>query len=56
MIFGKTYTQRKRSSGFWFAWYPVKLKDGRWVWWQQVERICKGSRDITWYDYELTKK
>lgn len=22
----------------WFAWYPVCLRSGKWVWWQWVER------------------
>lgn len=56
MILGKTYRQRKRVSGLWFAWYPIKLVDGRWVWLVQVERICRGTDDFIWYDYELTEK
>jgi len=36
MIWGKTNTQRLAiyEKHKWFAWYPVKLNDGRWIWWE----------------------
>ena len=28
----------KRTSGNWFAWYPVKLNDNRFAWFEKVLR------------------
>lgn len=51
MKFGKTYDQitedhKDRTEQLanwhnWFAWYPVDLKDGRFVWLQTIERKHK---------------
>ena len=47
MIFGKSYKekykekqeklQRLKSGRIWFAWFPVKEINGRWVWLQKVK-------------------
>jgi len=41
MIWGTKNKIKKpwRITWFWFAWRPVKLLDGRWVWWQKVEKF-----------------
>lgn len=39
MIWGKFTKEEKEGSGSlcqWFAWHPVRLRDGRWVWWETV--------------------
>ena len=39
MIWGKTTKEKLTqyySVGKWFAWRPVQLEDGRWVWWEYV--------------------
>jgi len=33
MIIGRKYHKKK---GFWFAWRPVQVDDGRWVWLHRV--------------------
>ncbi len=48
MIWGRTkeeqwmirekWKQNHEKETLWFAWRPVRLKDGRWVWWQTVRR------------------
>lgn len=39
MIWGKTNKQKELPKlKHWFAWYPVELKDGHWVW---LEWLCK---------------
>lgn len=69
MIFGKTHDQKKEEDKLflwdnylgdvWFAWYPVKLDDGRWAWLSLVWKrnfIYTNSSDIfgnagiTFYD------
>ena len=32
----------------WFAWYPVQLKSGQWVWWENLWRIRTG------YDWQYS--
>lgn len=39
MIWGRTTTEKFTkiySVGKKFAWLPVQLKDGRWIWWEYV--------------------
>lgn len=42
---------------FWFAWHPVKTKDGRWVWLRNVHRYLRGNASRcsethrTWWEY-----
>lgn len=40
MIFGRTTEEKnkKYDHHLWYAWYPVKLLDGRWAWLQYVTR------------------
>ncbi len=28
---------------YWFAWYPVQLESGEWVWWEIVTRQSVGA-------------
>ena len=35
------YWKRVNEWHTWFAWYPVKLEDGDWVWLGRVERSIK---------------
>ena len=47
MIFGKTYEEKhaqkqawlraRKKETDWFAWFPVKVYDGRWVWLQTIK-------------------
>jgi len=35
----------QEGEGFWFAWFPVKLRDSdKWCWCEKVWRVCE------WYD------
>lgn len=49
MIWGKTIEKQlwmyRRHK--WFAWYPVKLNDGRWVWWEIIwqQKECHRGGD-----------
>lgn len=37
MIWGNKRKQECMGSVCqWFAWHPVRLRDGRWVWWETV--------------------
>lgn len=41
MIFGKTKQQRYQmltTKQLWFAWHPVRLRDGRTAWLERVHR------------------
>lgn len=47
----------RSNGGIWFAWYPVKLKSGKWTWLKRVRvTLCEfGSCSETydfWYEYE----
>lgn len=59
MIFGRTYSNKKsmkiHKNDIWFAWYPIQLEDGRWVWWQKVKRFLASSINdkMLWYKYYL---
>lgn len=33
----------------WFAWYPVKLRDHSWVWWEKVVK-----RKVYWFNYSTS--
>lgn len=37
----------------WFAWRPVKLKGGAWVWFRTVWRVRRTADflDIEWWEY-----
>src|SRR5688572_29046071 len=37
MVFGQTYSQRARRQT-WFAWRPVLLDSGQWIWLEYVDR------------------
>jgi hypothetical protein len=43
MIWGKTFKQQEREQEnkdmSWFAWYPIQLTNGRWLWWEYVRRF-----------------
>ncbi len=34
MIWGKKHSHNEYY--LWFAWYPVTLNNGQWVWWEKV--------------------
>lgn len=36
----------------WFAWYPVKLKDGRRAWLTVVKRTRHYRWEFSWNEYE----
>ncbi len=40
MKFGKSNIEKEREKRWhlWFAWYPVRLADGRWAWLETLER------------------
>lgn len=46
--------KKKATYKLWFAWYPVELYSGRWMWWEWCirhrERIVSpnGNRVIIW--------
>jgi hypothetical protein len=48
MRFGTTHEKRFAAKAqamrwhLWFAWRPVQLEDGRWVWWETVFRSWLG--------------
>lgn len=50
MIVGRTLAQKAaravalREQHQWFAWHPVRLKDGRWVWLRSIYRQRVGLR------------
>lgn len=44
MYFGMTHAARRLrndriSYQLWWVWCPVRMKDGRWVWWDYVWRF-----------------
>ena len=44
----------KRTSGNWFAWYPVKLNDNRFAWFEKVLRTpIYADGYFQYYSYEL---
>lgn len=59
MIWGKLLkekVERVYSCGKWFAWYPIRLKDGRWAWWEYVWRHISESYYSTQYHFEPMEK
>ncbi len=62
MIFGKKNPhieeQKKINDATvynWFAWRPMHLQDGRWVWWQPIWREYWSSRCNCGHNYYLSK-
>ncbi len=41
----------------WFAWRPVKMQNGNWIWWEQTEkRYCEGGTgELGFYIYQDPK-
>jgi len=55
MIWGMTNKQKGEtiySQKKWFAWRPVKLKDGQWVWWEYVWIMSERNYWHSAYHYE----
>lgn len=51
MIWGKTTEEQLKvyHKHKWFAWYPVTLDDGRWVWWEWIwERLESHRGSDSW--------
>ncbi|KKL95033.1 hypothetical protein LCGC14_1858700 [marine sediment metagenome] len=45
MIWGLTHNKRRLKNAlkdlWWFAWYPVRLANGQWIWLETVmRRVC----------------
>ena len=56
MIWGETTKEmlnRVFGKHKWFAYRPVKLKDGRWVWWQLIYKQEMAGRGGNWVDYTI---
>lgn len=55
MIWGETTTQRKDRLEVWhdwYAWYPVKLMNGRWAWFSDIYRLqVTGALGGTFFIY-----
>lgn len=56
MVFGKSDQQRDEEEQArlrslldnpprWWAWYPVKVETGEWVWWEDVECVYDIMQD-----------
>lgn len=46
--------RRPRDWQSWFAWFPVPLGGGQWIWWERVERMEDGfSGGLTGYHYRV---
>jgi hypothetical protein len=53
----RAYAKKKRATPWheWYAWYPVRLKDGRWFWLETVHRRARvvqgnyGGEDLLYY-------
>jgi len=61
MIWGKTHQERDLKNPFmyaqkWFAWRPVQLNSGRWVWLQKIYYKCWASWASDGTVYALTKE
>ena len=63
MIWGRTFTKRKydKESKWpegknWYAWRPVILEDGRWIWREWIWREYHSSWGDGWYDYYMDKE
>ena len=56
MIWGKTYKEKREriaSVKNWFAWYPIRLADGRWCWWERTYYTSWTSWGSSGNDYTL---
>lgn len=40
----------------WFAWYPVKVDDGSYVWLEYVNRLKEHVWDRTYFEYYKIKE
>lgn len=51
MRWGKGIVEKKLepTHQLWFAWYPIRLYEGRWLWW---EWTIRGPGYFTRYSYE----
>lgn len=47
----RKFNKRKTRHG-WFAWHPVRLIGGPWVWLEVIDRSAKNLR--MWYDLDGT--
>ena len=60
MIWGKTFKQKRIEriavNARWFAWKPVQLNDGRWIWWTRLQRVYRDNWGGPWYDYFVNTK
>lgn len=59
MIWGKTYKEKREIKAEkdknWFVWYPVRLINGRWCWFERVSREYWTSWESSGYDYAREK-
>ena len=58
MIWGKTTSEKLTtvySVSQRFAWFPVQLTDGQWVWWERVWKHSWSSYISNGYRYEQVK-
>ena len=59
MIWGETDEQRharRYTWHRWFAWRPVRVNDGRWVWRETVARKrVDGINGMKWWAYEARR-
>ena len=59
MIWGKTDKEKDdiqaKKDAHWFAWHPVKLEDGRWVWLEYMARRYYCYRQGGRYEYRRLK-
>jgi len=55
MIWGKKHEDKYDpfEPHEWFAWRPVQLMDGRWIWWERIMRHKYLGRDSTGVEYYL---
>ncbi len=63
MIWGRTYAKSKYDEESkwpegknWYAWYPVILSDGRWIWREWIWREYWSSWGDGGYDYYEDKE
>lgn len=59
MIWGMTNSEKYTtiySVGQRFAWYPVRLTDGQWVWWEYVRVHSWHSHITNGHRYERVKR
>ncbi len=46
MIWGMRYNEKRNY--IWFAWYPIKLINGQWIWLEKVkaQKLYRGFRQF----------